>query len=265
VAETCPRCGAGAAKIRFVERHTVTGGALVHDESHMVAVCPNGHEWRAEGRVFVAQPAAEWGFAAARSAPSSAGTTPAAPTCGVETVTGTCDLPAGHEGEHDDRPLYGPGESDPCACRKAVPGMWTSGYDEKVRSFVRHGAKECEEFVRRAASPPDPGFREGVEAALREVNAIKQRKAVSRDRAAAAGREGVASHRSSDASTCEEIEDRLRALRPGVYGGHPRHIHEPCGVCGRIAMHDEPRPSPLSESPAPTHAPSQRNTEGETP
>lgn len=31
-------------------------------------------------------------------------------TCGVETVTGTCDMPAGHEGEHDDRPLY------PCGC-----------------------------------------------------------------------------------------------------------------------------------------------------
>lgn len=44
-------------------------------------------------------------------------------------------------------------ESDPCACRKAVPGMWTSGYDEKVRSFIRHGSADCEEFTRREVKP----------------------------------------------------------------------------------------------------------------
>jgi hypothetical protein len=28
--------------------------------------------------------------------------------CGVETVSGTCWMPRGHAGEHDDRPLYPP-------------------------------------------------------------------------------------------------------------------------------------------------------------
>jgi hypothetical protein len=48
-------------------------------------------------------------------------------------------------------------ESDPCACRRAVPGMWTSGYDEKVRSFVRHGAEKCEEFVARSSGSGTTG------------------------------------------------------------------------------------------------------------
>lgn len=42
-----------------------------------------------------------------------------------------------------------PGLNLRCNCRKASPGMWTSGYDATVRSFVRHGAEKCEEFVPR--------------------------------------------------------------------------------------------------------------------
>lgn len=33
---------------------------------------------------------------------------PAPEECGVATVSGTCWMPEGHTGEHDDRPLYRP-------------------------------------------------------------------------------------------------------------------------------------------------------------
>lgn len=41
-----------------------------------------------------------------------------------------------------------PVESDPCACRKAAPGMWTSGYDPAVRdAHVRHGKDACRVYL----------------------------------------------------------------------------------------------------------------------
>ena len=61
------------------------------------------------------------------------------------------------------------------------------------------------------ATAPAPTALDLLERVLAEVNAVKQSKAVSRDRAAAAGREIVSSHRQSDLETCEEIERRIRA------------------------------------------------------
>lgn len=69
---------------------------------------------------------------------------------------------------------------------------------------------------RRRASPPPSRTQGALERALAEVNAIKQRNALARDRADAAGREVVALCRQSGVETCEEIEDRLRALASPV-------------------------------------------------
>lgn len=53
-------------------------------------------------------------------------------------------------------------ETDWCHCHKAVPGMWTSGYSAERKSFVRHAAAECVEYVPFVAAPPaetGPRFR----------------------------------------------------------------------------------------------------------
>ena len=60
----------------------------------------------------------------------------------------------------------------------------------------------------------EAGFREGVARSLRIVNAMKQRNALAKDRAAVAGRENAASHRQSDIETCEQIEEQIRSLSP---------------------------------------------------
>ena len=42
-----------------------------------------------------------------------------------------------------------------CRCRKAAHGMWTSGYDARRASFVRHRAEACVEYIPASAATCD--------------------------------------------------------------------------------------------------------------
>jgi hypothetical protein len=82
---------------------------------------------------------------------------------------------------------------------------------------------ECRKALLSALSRAcEESRRGGIGEALREVNAMKQRNALARDRAAAAGRENVASHRQSDVETCEQIETALRSLASSPGASDPR-------------------------------------------
>jgi hypothetical protein len=68
-----------------------------------------------------------------------------------------------------------PEESAPCACRKAAPGMWTSGYtyDPPIpNERVRHGADECVVYVPKDRAPAPPPST-GDEPAVKYVEALR--------------------------------------------------------------------------------------------
>ena len=58
------------------------------------------------------------------------------------------------------------------------------------------------------------GFRAGIEAAAKEMDARRQSLAVASDRAQAAGRENVAMVRESEAQLLEDLATRIRSLLP---------------------------------------------------
>jgi hypothetical protein len=67
-------------------------------------------------------------------------------------------------------------------------------------------------FEVRLATAKAEGEREGMERAAARCSEVRDRVLAARDKAAAAGREGVASHRQSDAETLQSIEYDIRAL-----------------------------------------------------
>ena len=110
-----------------------------------------------------------------------------------------------------------------CKCRGSgrVPaGQFACGYEpcvsgarsEQDPTADREQGDREDSITRRIRGAREEGWKAGIEGALRVVNAEKQSHALARDRAAAAGRDGVASHRQSDVEACEAIEARLRAL-----------------------------------------------------
>lgn len=94
------------------------------------------------------------------------------------------------------------------AARDAV-----QGFTSRVTLDTAYEMRQAEaELDRLARAPPQGERARALADVLREVNAIKQRNALARDRADAAGREVVALCRQANVEGCEEIEDRVRAL-----------------------------------------------------
>ena len=127
------------------------------------------------------------------------------------------------------QPSDGLSMSEYIASQPAIPAQ---GESLITASAIPHlpiqcGSRKCAQhrdtwrhYEDHIAASSASGYRAGLEAAATLINAVKQNAEVARDRAAAAGRESVSSHRQSDVETCERIIDRIRALAPAEDGGN---------------------------------------------
>ena len=99
-----------------------------------------------------------------------------------------------------------PEECDPCFCRRAVPGMWTSGYSSDPATAgerVRHGGKQCTEYMpaaplRAALVGRDEAIRQIHEDSLAAVRAERELRRIAEEALNRRDRELESATRESD-------------------------------------------------------------------